>query len=396
MSRDPADGPVLDPDEFDISDDERVAEIGDDRYVVSASGDPPDAGDRGERGERRPQQGREPDASPAREDAPARRDQIRSPDTDGGTAARDPPQAGGRRDGAPPARGEPAPTRATTPGGARGGQSDTPQGQQSGARGGRGSTPQGRQGGAHGGQGDTPQGQQGGARGGQGGGTPQTRRGGGRQGSADGRRQGREQPQGGGTPRGGRQQQQNTTPQGGGSGQPRGGRGADGHGQPQAAGDGLLDSPDSAGGTDGRAGSRDPPARERTGGSDDVVRGAPGGDDVDAAAVRRYLAESLVRNEFDYGFDATLSVNGQTTRHRMVSDDLPTTFETLVTWFAEAAGGDTSPERALGLLLAKSDTTVELPPDLIRKAAVDNGLSADDTIGDLLRAAKENGSITME
>lgn len=127
-----------------------------------------------------------------------------------------------------------------------------------------------------------------------------------------------------------------------------------------------------------------------------MVRGAPGGDDVDAAAVRRYLAESLARNEFDYGFDATLSVNGQTTRHRMVSDDLPTTFETLVTWFAEAAGGDTPPERVLGLLLTKSDTTVELPPDLIRKAAVDNGLSADDTIGDLLRATKEDGSITME
>ncbi|MFB6243823.1 MAG: hypothetical protein ABEH80_06965, partial [Halobaculum sp.] len=52
MSNDPADGPVLDPDEFDISDDERVAEIGDDRYVVSASGPPAGVGgdDRGRGG----------------------------------------------------------------------------------------------------------------------------------------------------------------------------------------------------------------------------------------------------------------------------------------------------------------------------------------------------------
>jgi len=94
--------------------------------------------------------------------------------------------------------------------------------------------------------------------------------------------------------------------------------------------------------------------------------------------------------------NATLTADGETSRHRMVSDDLPTTFETLVTWFAQSVGGDTSPERALGLLLTKSDASVELPPDLIRKAAVEHGLSADDSIGDLLRAAKEEGSITME
>jgi hypothetical protein len=80
----------------------------------------------------------------------------------------------------------------------------------------------------------------------------------------------------------------------------------------------------------------------------------------------------------------------------MVSNDVTTTFETLVTWFAHNAGGDTPPERVLGLLLSEADTSVELPPDLIRKAAVEHDLSADDSIGDLLRAVKEDGSITME
>jgi hypothetical protein len=104
----------------------------------------------------------------------------------------------------------------------------------------------------------------------------------------------------------------------------------------------------------------------------------------------------LSEPDFQYGFDATLTADGETSRHRMVSDDLPTTFETLVTWFAQSVGGDTPPERALGLLLTRSDTSVELPPDLIRKAAIEHGLSADDSIGDLLKAAKEDGSITME
>jgi hypothetical protein len=104
----------------------------------------------------------------------------------------------------------------------------------------------------------------------------------------------------------------------------------------------------------------------------------------------------LADNEFDHGFDATVSIDGEISRHRMVSNDLPTTFETLIEWFAHTVDDDTPPERVLGLLLAKSDATVELPPNLIRKVAVEHGLSADDSIGDLLRAAKEDGSITME
>lgn len=339
MSDDPGDRPVLNPEEFDIADDERVAEIGDDRYVVSASGDPPDTGgrDRGA-GERRDQPrggGEQPRGDERRE--------VRSPDTDGGTAARgtDPqlPEGGGRAPG-----GGESPTRGGGEPGARGG------GREPTARDSREPPP------------ESP-----------------------REGGAP---SGRQERTGGGSPPRGRQQRDAGRAggrQGGGSAPPRG---ASRGGETPAdlgVGDGRA----------GRAGARDPPARERASGSESVPRGAPR-DGLDSAAVRRHLARSLSEPDFDYGFDATLTADGETSRHRMVSDDLPTTFETLVTWFAQSVGGDTSPERALGLLLTKSDASVELPPDLIRKAAVEHGLSADDSIGDLLRAAKEEGSITME
>ena len=333
MSNDPPDSPVLNPEEFDIADDERVAEIGDDRYVVSASGDPPDTGgrDRGG-GEQRDQRGGQPrgDEQPRGGERRA----VRSPDTDGGTAARgtDPqlPDEGGRA----PGGGEPA---------ARGNRGE------SAARGGREPPPE----------------------------EPRDSVSPGRQGRADGESapRGRQQRDAGRS--GGRQ--------GGGSAPPRGASRGGGAPADLGVGDGRG----------GRAGARDPPARERASGSENVPRGAPR-DGLDSAAVRRHLARSLSEPDFDYGFDATLTADGETSRHRMVSDDLPTTFETLVTWFAQSVGGDTSPERALGLLLTKSDATVELPPDLIRKAAVEHGLSADDSIGELLRAAKEEGSITME
>lgn len=129
-----------------------------------------------------------------------------------------------------------------------------------------------------------------------------------------------------------------------------------------------------------------------------MARGAPGGtpSGVDAAEVREFLAQSLADNEFAHGFDATLSIDGETNRHRMVSDDLSTTFETLVTWFLHNAAEDTPPSKALGLLLARSDVSVQLPPSLIKDVAVEHGLSPDDSIGDLLQAARDEGSITFE
>jgi hypothetical protein len=364
MSDDPGDRPVLNPDEFDITDDERVAEIGDDRYVVSASGDPPDTGGRDHGGERRRD---DHDEQPRGRDEHRR--EGRSTDTDGGTATRDPqlPEGSGgaphggepsAHGGGPPERGGEPPTHGGEPSG-RGGReaprgTETPSEEPRGggaARGGSRDVPETGRGADTGGQRDAPRGGQSPREGRRSDGTA-----GGRQGHAGG------QPSGGSEP-----SRRGETPADLGLGERR----------------------------DGRAGARDPPARERASGSENVRRGAPR-DGLDSAAVRRHLARSLSEPDFRYGFDATLTADGETSRHRMVSDDLPTTFETLVTWFAQSVGGDTSPERALGLLLTKSDASVELPPDLIRKAAVEHGLSADDSIGDLLRAAKEEGSITME
>jgi|GEM_PF-511810 len=352
MSDDPADSPVLNPDEFDIADDERVAEIGDDRYVVSASGDPPDTDgyDRGggDRRDGHDERRRGRDES---------RREVRSPDTDGGTAARgaDPqlPEDSGGRGGAQPGRGgrEPPRDRGTPPDEPAGGGTVRGDGRPSGS--------------PEPGRGADTGGQPGPSRGGQ---PP------------------REDRRSEGTTGGGRR--------GRGGGQPTGGTGSS-RDQPQGRQDGTPADLGLDEGRDGRAGARDPPARERTSGSGNVRRGAPR-EGLDSAAVRRHLARSLSEPDFQYGFDATLTADDETSRHRMVSDDLPTTFETLVTWFAQSVGGDTSPERALGLLLAKSDTSVELPPDLIRKVAVEHGLSADDSIGDLLGAAREEGSITME
>ncbi|WP_313692661.1 DUF7500 family protein [Halorarum halobium] len=125
--------------------------------------------------------------------------------------------------------------------------------------------------------------------------------------------------------------------------------------------------------------------------------GTKTGGDVDAAAVGRWLAESLSDTEYAYGFDATVTMNDEATRHRMVSNDVSAVFETLALWFARSAGGDDMPpERALAILLAEMEAEVTLPTVALEDAVARHGLSAEDSIGDLLAAAERENGLTLE
>ena len=153
-------------------------------------------------------------------------------------------------------------------------------------------------------------------------------------------------------------------------------------------------SDDDRDGDDSAAASERPASHDR--------RGAPRGEsaaspsDLDAGAVGEWLAASLGDSEFAYGFDATVSLDGRTTRHRMASDDVGETFETLVTWFADAAGGDTDAEDALGILLAGMDTAPRLPANAVRSALAGLGVSRDDSVEDVLAALEEAGGLRLE
>lgn len=117
---------------------------------------------------------------------------------------------------------------------------------------------------------------------------------------------------------------------------------------------------------------------------------------VDRQAVSRWLATSFDDDGFAYGLDATLHVEGSTTRNRMTSNDVTATFDTLISWFASNAGTDAPPPEALGLLLMAADTPVDLPPVAIKRFAASQGLSATDTIGDLIDAAEDAGGFRID
>ena len=117
---------------------------------------------------------------------------------------------------------------------------------------------------------------------------------------------------------------------------------------------------------------------------------------VDRQSVSRWLASSFDGDGFAYGIDATLHANGDTTRQRMVSNDVTATFDSLVTWFASNAGPNSPTPEALGLLLVAAETTVDVPPVAIKRFAASQGLTASDSIGDLVRAAEDAGGFRIE
>ena len=111
--------------------------------------------------------------------------------------------------------------------------------------------------------------------------------------------------------------------------------------------------------------------------------------------VSKFLAQSLANAGGDYGFDATLNVEGSVNRGRMTSDDIGETLETLLRWYARQTTDEVEPEHVLGIILAGSDLAVEYPVQSAYEVVKQHGLGPDDSISDLLAAVREAGSFTV-
>ena len=111
--------------------------------------------------------------------------------------------------------------------------------------------------------------------------------------------------------------------------------------------------------------------------------------------VSKFLAQSLAQASGDYGFDATVNVEGNVNRGRMTSDDIGETLETLLRWYAKQTTDEVDPEHVLGIILAGSDLAVEYPVQSAYAVVKQHGLGPDDTISDLLSAVREEGSFTV-
>lgn len=111
--------------------------------------------------------------------------------------------------------------------------------------------------------------------------------------------------------------------------------------------------------------------------------------------VNRWLARSFADNGFRYGFDATLDFEGTVNRHRMVSNDVVTTFETLMLWYVRHVDEETAPEEVLGILLSEADVPVHYPVQSVRSMMDRYDLDPEDSIADLMAAVVDDGGLSF-
>lgn len=120
----------------------------------------------------------------------------------------------------------------------------------------------------------------------------------------------------------------------------------------------------------------------------------PGEDDpqsLDREAAAAAIERSVARVDARYGFDAIAKFEDEVYRREVFTNDVVTTFENLVTWYAQHSGGDTPIEEVLGILLVEMDVTVRYPLAPLQRYLDAQDLGPDDTIADFVEVVDERG-----
>lgn len=112
--------------------------------------------------------------------------------------------------------------------------------------------------------------------------------------------------------------------------------------------------------------------------------------ELTAAEVHEWLSADLDASNSRYGFDVTASFDGSVSQQRMVSNDVVTIFENLVMWYAQQIDRQTPVEEVLGIMLMEANVPVRYPPNAVKRALQNTGLSPDDSIADLMDVIGEN------
>lgn len=109
--------------------------------------------------------------------------------------------------------------------------------------------------------------------------------------------------------------------------------------------------------------------------------------------VHEWLRTELAGATAQYGFDISAKFEHGVDQEALHSNDIVTTFEKLLVWYAQRAGGDTPVEEVLGILLLESGVPITYPPRTIHELVDAYELETTDSIGDLLAAARANEDV---
>ena len=111
--------------------------------------------------------------------------------------------------------------------------------------------------------------------------------------------------------------------------------------------------------------------------------------------VNRWLDEYFRGIDAQYGFHATAKFDDGVSRHQVVSNDVVTSFESLLIWYAQHVGGGTPVEEVLGILLAESNVSVRYPVGTLTGLLKRYDLDRNDSIGHLIDAVSDEDAVAL-
>ena len=111
--------------------------------------------------------------------------------------------------------------------------------------------------------------------------------------------------------------------------------------------------------------------------------------------VNAWLEDHFREVDAQYGFHATAKFDDGVSRHQVVSNDVVTSFESLLIWYAQHVGGGTPVEDVLGILLAESSVSVRYPVRTLTGLLKRYDLDRDDSIGDLIDAVADEDAVAL-
>jgi hypothetical protein len=116
---------------------------------------------------------------------------------------------------------------------------------------------------------------------------------------------------------------------------------------------------------------------------------------IDAGDVREWLEADLSEVSSRYGFHIAAKSEDRVSHQQMFSDDVGTTFDGLLMWYAQQVDRNTPVEDVLGILLTESNLRVRYSNSSIRGVLDAHDLTPEDSIAELFDALGDSNGIVF-
>jgi hypothetical protein len=129
--------------------------------------------------------------------------------------------------------------------------------------------------------------------------------------------------------------------------------------------------------------------------TEEPADGDAGTPSLDRTAVQEWHERQLTESPSAYGYHLSLKAGTAIDHHTIHSDDVTMAFNNLLLWYARTVDADLPPGAVLGILLSDASVPVQFPVKTLEQFVMNQGLSTEDSIGDLLEAVRDDGGVVF-